>query len=102
MGPNGRMSKYCDHRYCNLEFITELSKLLEKQFNPLVKNVIKIIERNDRIFEEKEKMEFIQNEWSDTSKICDHLMCYLFPILTISTCLFIFLQSPHTLPVSQW
>jgi hypothetical protein len=86
----------------NIDFLNELKKLLEKQFNPLVKNILKIIERNDKISQDKNKLDFIQSEWSDISKICDHLMCYLFPILTISTCCIIFLNSPHTLPLSQW
>ena len=101
--PNNKtIVKNYENKACNFEFILELGKLLEKQFTPLVKNIIRIIERNEKNFQDKEKLEFIQNEWSDVSKICDHLMCFIFPLLTISTCLFIFLHSPHTLQFSQW
>ena len=86
----------------NREFIIELEKLLSKQFDPLVKNIVKVIEKNEKTSKEKEILDAIQEEWSDLAMISDHILFYFFSIMTIICCLIIFLNSPHTLPLSQW
>jgi hypothetical protein len=84
----------------SIEFLNELEKILAKQFNPLIVTLTKTLNQAQVEKEEREKYEVIQNEWSDVAMIMDHILCYLFFIVTIVSCLVIFTNSP--LFFSQW
>ena len=84
----------------NKNFLGELEKLLERQFNPLIKCLLGSIEINEKRLVEKQNLEIITNEWSDVARICDHFLCFFFPIMTIGVCLLIFLNSPYVF--STW
>ena len=84
----------------HVEFLTELEKILNRQFNPLVSHVIKQVNNSEQRLEEKEKLEIIEREWSDVAMIFDHILCYLFCFITLTSCLLIFANSPHVL--SNW
>ena len=59
-----------------------------------------VVEMNEKRLEETQRLEDIQNEWSNVAKVADHFLCYFFPITTIAICLLIFLNSPHAF--TQW
>ena len=84
------------------ELIHELEKVLNRQFNPLIATVLRIKEEFERKGIEKDHDELIKNEWRDVAMISDHIMCYIFSLMTITSCLIIFLNSPHIMPISQW
>ena len=84
----------------NDSFINELKYILENQFNPLVETIMNVVEMNEKRLEETQRLEDIQNEWSNVAKVADHFLCYFFPITTIAICLLIFLNSPHAF--TQW
>jgi hypothetical protein len=66
----------------------------------MIKRVIRTLEKNEEEKSEQERMEDIQNEWSQVALVADHFFCYFFPILTIFLCIMIFFYSPHVL--SNW
>ena len=82
------------------EFLLELERILDKQFSPLIGCLMVTVEKNEERLNEKEKCEEIQSEWTDVALVSDHFLCYFFPFLTLVTCLFIFLNSPHVF--SNW
>ncbi len=77
------------------EMLSEVKRVLEKQFNPVIKSLMKSIEDSKRKVLEAQKLEQIQNEWSDVAKVIDHFLFYFFPTLTLSSCIIIFSNSPH-------
>lgn len=91
--------KSIDHAN-NMEFLSELEKLLQRQFNPLVHHVIRQVNNNEKRLEERERLEIIEREWSDVAMIFDHILCYLFCFITLTSTLLIFTNSPHVL--SNW
>ena len=84
------------------KLIHELEKLLHRQFNPLIATVLRIKDEFERKGTQKDNEELIKNEWRDVAMISDHIMCYIFSLMTITSCLIIFLNSPHIMPISQW
>lgn len=84
----------------NLNFLNELERVLDKQFSPLVRSVMKTLEKHEKRLREKEINEQIQSEWTDLALVSDHFLCFFFPISTLLICLLIFLNSPHFF--SQW
>jgi hypothetical protein len=91
--------KSIDHAY-NMEFLGELEKLLQRQFSPLVHHVIKQVKNNEKRLEDRERLEIIEREWSDVAMIFDHMLCYLFCFITLTSTFLIFTNSPHVL--SNW
>jgi hypothetical protein len=85
---------------CSMDFMSELEKLLSNQFSPMIQNFMRMMEKNEKRVEEKERMELIQNEWSDVAMILDHMLCFIFPFITVAICALIFLNSPHLF--TQW
>jgi hypothetical protein len=81
-------------------FLLELDKTLEKQFRPLVFSVNSTILKNEKRQDEKILIDRIQGEWQDLALVCDHFLCYFFPLMTLTVCLLIFVNSPHVF--SQW
>jgi len=81
-------------------FFENLKYVLNNQFNPLIKKILDVIEINEKRLEETQRLEDIQNEWSNVAKVADHFLCYFFPIFTTVVCSIIFLNSPHAL--SKW
>ncbi len=81
-------------------FLLELDKTLEKQFRPLVFSVNSTILKNEQRQDEKILIDRIQGEWQDLALVCDHFLCYFFPLMTLTVCLLIFVNSPHVF--SQW
>jgi hypothetical protein len=84
------------------KFVKEFEKLLDKQFKPLTESIIKLKNEQDRKKNEKALQDVIKNEWRDVAMISDQIMCYIFSCLTVTSCLIIFLNSPHIMPISQW
>ena len=84
----------------NVEFLGELEKILQRQFNPLVHHVIKQVNNNEKRLEAQERLEIIEREWSDVAMVFDHILCYLFCFITLTSTLLIFTNSPHVL--SNW
>jgi hypothetical protein len=97
--PNSLAKKTYRHNR-SIEFLNELEKILAKQFDPLIKMIVKTLTKNEHLKEEKEKYEVIQNEWSDVAMILDHILCYLFLVITGVSCFVIFSNSP--LFFSEW
>ncbi|CAF0756649.1 unnamed protein product [Brachionus calyciflorus] len=95
-----KMSSQKATKLSEFEFLSELEKILVKQFNPLIKLIIGTINVQDENVREKKRLQIIQNEWSDVAVITDQILCYLFCFLTLASCLLIFLNSPHFL--SEW
>ncbi len=91
--------KSSDHAI-KLEFLYELDRLLQRQFSPLVHHVIKQVNNNEKRLEERERLEIIEREWSDVAMVFDHILCYLFCFITLTSTLLIFTNSPHVL--SNW
>ena len=83
------------------DFLTKLEAILEKQFSPLVKILMKTLEQNQSRQIEDEKFQMIQDEWGDVALVSDHFLCYFFPFLTFFTCFMIFIHSPHVF-ASWW
>ena len=81
-------------------FLLELDRTLEKQFRPLVFSVTNTIERNERRQCDKVTIDKIKGEWQDLALVCDHFLCYFFPLMTLVVCMLIFVNSPHAF--SQW
>ena len=88
------------YRNENDTFFENLKCVLNNQFNSLIKKILDVIEMNEKHLEETQRLEDIQNEWSNVAKVADHFLCYFFPITTIAICLLIFLNSPHAF--TQW
>jgi hypothetical protein len=82
------------------EFFAELERILSKQFNPLIICLVKTLKNNEKMFAEKENDEIIQSEWSDVAMIIDRILCYAFSIITLTSCVLIFNNSPNVL--SDW
>ena len=76
-------------------FMREFDKSLEKQFKPLVMGLVNTMNKNDERNIAQNKLDQIQGEWRDLALICDHFLCYFFPIMTLVVCLLIFVNSPH-------
>ncbi len=107
----------------NLDYLIELDRIFERNFGttllntyvfqifqnltfvqlslgPMIKRVLKTLEKTEREKYELEQLEEIQNEWSQVALVADHFLCYFFPTLTIFLCIMIFFYSPHVL--SNW
>jgi hypothetical protein len=82
------------------EFLKKLESILEKQFSPLVNILLITLEQNQNHKDQEEKLLKIQDEWSDVALVLDHVFCYFFPIITLLTCIIIFVNSPHVF--SSW
>ena len=87
-------------KYLRNEFMKDFGEVLGSHFNPLIKNLTNTLDKNEERQKEKQRLENIQNEWSDVAMIMDHILCYFFMIMTIIICTFIFFNSPHML--AQW
>lgn len=82
------------------KFLEELEKILFRQFNQLTHLVSSTIQMNFDKEKEKKRLQVIQNEWSDVAIILDHILCYLFVLITLISCFLIFFNSPNFL--SEW
>jgi len=79
------------------EFVVEIRKVLEGQFDAIIKVLTRNIENSEQRIMEAEKLQEVKEEWSDVAKVADHFLLYFFPSLTLFTCFFIFYNSPHAL-----
>jgi nicotinic acetylcholine receptor len=79
----------------NQDFLNELELILKRQFDPLITHITRNLQESDERRREKEHLEDIQDEWSDLALVCDHFLCYFFPLLTVFVCFLIFFNSPH-------
>jgi hypothetical protein len=95
-----RMRRKSSDHANKLEFLYELDRLLQRQFSPLVHHVIKQVNNSEKRLEERERLEIIEREWSDVAMVFDHILCYLFCFITLTSTLLIFTNSPHVL--SNW
>lgn len=86
----------------NVRFIREIEKILKKQFQPFIVNINKVQASREKQKELETKREIIQNEWRDIAMISDQIICFTFSSMTIITCVFIFSNSPHIFPISEW
>lgn len=91
---------YLQRAVSNYEFLIELERVIQKQFTPLIQNIIHTLDFNDRQREEHKRLEEIADEWSDVARICDHILCYFFFVFTFGCCFLIFFMSPYFL--SDW
>jgi hypothetical protein len=87
--------KKSSHKHFNSNFVQELDKILEKHFKELILGVTNLIAKKEKLFIEKALIDQIQGEWMDLALVCDHVLCYFFPIMTLIFCFAIFLSSPH-------
>ena len=86
----------------NARFIKEIDRVLKRHFQPFIDNINKLQSQREKQKELEAKREIIQNEWRDIAMISDQIICFTFSTLTIITCVFIFSNSPHIFPISEW
>jgi hypothetical protein len=79
----------------NQSFLSEFECILKRQFDPLITHITRNLKENDERRRAKEHLEDIQDEWTDLALVCDHFLCYFFPLLTVCVCFLIFFNSPH-------
>ncbi len=79
----------------SITFVEQLDTILQKHFNKLILAVTNTIERKEQLFDEKVLTDQLIGEWMDLALICDHFLCYFFPLMTLIFCFIIFLSSPH-------
>lgn len=83
-----------------MEFVEKLDEALERQFAPLVGEILKTLHTSELRQKQKQEQETIENEWADVARVADHFFCYFFPIMTLLVCGYIFFKSPYVL--SNW
>ena len=89
-------------RLLTMEFVGELERVLNKQFDPLIKNLTRIQTDQDKQKCTTIRKEIIQNEWRDIAMISDQIISIVFSSITIIACVVIFSNSPHIFPLSEW
>ena len=92
---SSKKHKKSSHKHFNSNFVEELDKILEKHFKELIMGVTNLIAKKEKFYIEKALIDQIQGEWMDLALVCDHILCYFFPIMTLIFCFAIFLTSPH-------
>lgn len=84
----------------DIDFVEKLDRTLERQFGPLVQQIMITLHKNEKRQTKKHALEKIENEWADVARVADHFFCYFFPIMTLLICGYIFFKSPYVL--SNW
>ena len=69
---------------------------IKRNFGEIIDALKNTIKQGESRLIEVERREIIQNEWSDIAMILDRILCVIFTISTLLTCLIIFLNSPYT------
>ncbi len=93
--PSSATSAYLQQSLLNYEFLIELEKVMQKQFSPIIGNIIKTIDHREKQILNKKRTQEIQDEWADVAHITDKILCYFFIFFTLGSCFFIFYNSPH-------
>ena len=97
---NANEQKFLNANELSPEFLVDLERIFDRNFGPMINQIVRTLENNELEKLNQEELEEIQNEWTQVALVADHFLCYFFPLMTIFLCLMIFFYSPHVL--SNW